>query len=149
MANDARAYCDSCDACHRVKPPLPQPAPLVNTPIGQPWEMIGVDVLKVPILCCGNYYILVMQDYFTKWPVAVPMKDETAETIIKILIDTFSIYGIPTYLHSDQGPSFESTLLKRTCQAFGIQKTRTTAYHPQGDGLVERANRFSDAPNVL
>ena len=49
--------------------------------------------------------------------------------------------GIPQIVHSDQGQNFESAVLKQTLDAFGIQKSRTTAYHPQGDGLVERFNR--------
>ena len=48
---------------------------------------------------------------------------------------------MPQFLHSDQGRNFESTLLRSTLKAFGVEKTRTTAYHPQGDGMVERANR--------
>ena len=44
-------------------------------------------------------------------------------------------------LHSDQGRNFESALLNKTLQAFGTDKSRTTAYHPQGDGMVERFNR--------
>ena len=141
MATDTQNYCDSCDACNQAKPALPQPVPLVNMPMGKPWEMLGVDILKVPMSCQGNSYILVIQDYFTKWPVAIPLKDQTAEGTVKALIETFSIYGIPTYIHSDQGANFESTLLKETCRAFGIHKSRTTPYHPQGDGLVERTNR--------
>jgi hypothetical protein len=54
------------------------------------------------------------------------MRNQTAETI---------------YLHSDQGRNFESTILAETCKAFGIKKSHTTPYHPQGDGLVERSNR--------
>jgi transposase InsO family protein len=103
--------------------------------------MLGVDVLKVPMSYQGNSYLLVMQDYFTKWPIAIPMKDQTAESTVKGLVETFSVYGIPTYLHSDQGANFESSLLKETCKAFGVHKSRTTPYHPQGDGLVERTNR--------
>ena len=53
----------------------------------------------------------------------------------------FSTLGIPEVLHSDQGQNFESTILNNTLEAFGIQKSRTTAYHPQGDGMVERLNR--------
>ena len=48
---------------------------------------------------------------------------------------------MPDVLHSDQGRNFESTLFHQVLQAFGIHKTRTTAYHPQSDGMVERFNR--------
>ena len=89
----------------------------------------------------GNRYLLVLQDYFTKWAEAVPMPDKTAERIVRALIDIFSHFGIPEILHSDQGRNFESTILKKTCAAFGIVKSRTTSYHPQGDGMVERLNR--------
>ena len=53
----------------------------------------------------------------------------------------FETYGQPEILHSDQGRNFESAILKQTLDAFGIDKSCTTAYHPQGDGLVERFNR--------
>ena len=93
-----------------------------------------VDVLKVPISCQDSQYILVIQDYFTKWPVAIPMKDQMANTIVQALVSTFSNYGIPSVLHSDQGTNFENTVLKQTCEALVIHKFRTTPYHPQGDG---------------
>ena len=76
MAKDTQSYCESCDACNRAKPPAPQPVPMINTPIGRPWEMLGVDILKAPISCQGNSYLLVIQDYFTKWPIAIPLQDK-------------------------------------------------------------------------
>ena len=103
--------------------------------------MLAVDVLEVPMSSHGNRYLLVLQDYFTKWAEAIPMPDQTAERIVKVLIEVFSHFGIPEILHSDQGRNFESTILKKTCSAFGIVKSRTTSYHPQGDGMVERFNR--------
>ena len=57
----------------------------------------------------GNSYILVIQDYFTKWPVAIPLKDQTVESTVKALVEIFSIYVIPTYIHSDQGAICEHT----------------------------------------
>ena len=48
---------------------------------------------------------------------------------------------MPKILHSDQGQNFESTILKQTLQAFGVAKSHTTAYHPQGDSMVKRFNR--------
>ena len=101
MATDTQNYYNLCDACNQTKPALTQLVPLVNMPIGKPWEMLGVDILKVPMLCQGNSNILVIQDYFTKWPVAIPLKDQIAESTVKALVETLSIYGIPTYIHSD------------------------------------------------
>ena len=56
------------------------------------------------------------------------MPDETVDRIVQVLIDIFSRFGIPAILHSDQGRNFESTILKRTCAAFGIIKSRTARY---------------------
>ncbi len=43
-------------------------------------------------------------------------------------------------MHSDQRRDFESALFTETCELLGIDKTRTTPYHPSSDGLVEREN---------
>ena len=141
MAKDVSAYCDSCNECHRVKDPPPPQVPLINTPVGKPWEMVATDILKLPVSSNGNQYLLVIQDYFTKWLEAIPLKNQSADSIVTALIKVFAVFGFPRYLHSDQGANFESTILQKTCEAFGVHKTRTTPYHPQGDGLVERANR--------
>ena len=53
----------------------------------------------------------------------------------------FCRLGHPQFLHSDQGRNFESNLIKEICKAWGTAKSRTTAYHPSGNGGVERANR--------
>ena len=68
---------------------------MTNVPIGRPWQMLAVDVLEVPISGHGNRYLLVLQDYFTKWAEALPMPDQTAERIVRaLLIDIFSRFGI-------------------------------------------------------
>lgn len=104
--------------------------------------MVAVDVLKVPVSTNGNQYLLVAQDYFSKWPFAIAMPDQTAERIVKILRDeVFTLVGPPQKLHSDQGRNFESRILADLCKAFGVKKSHTTPYHPMGDGLVERMNR--------
>ena len=56
---------------------MPQQSPLENILIGHPWQMVAVDILEVPISCSNNHYLLVVQDYFTKRPDAIPLLDQT------------------------------------------------------------------------
>ncbi|KAL5515712.1 hypothetical protein EMCRGX_G000917, partial [Ephydatia muelleri] len=114
---------------------------LTNIPIGRPWQMITIDILEVPVSTKNNRYLLVIQDYFTKWADARPLKDQTAVRIKAELVKLFCTYGIPEIVHSDQGRNFESSVVQSTLDAFGVVKSRTTPYHPQGDGMVERFNR--------
>ena len=141
MLQDIDKYCRECAVCQRTKPPVPTTAPLTNIPIGRPWEMVAVDILEVPVSQNNDRYLLVIQDYMTKWAEAIPIPNQTAACITTELIRVFSRYGIPNFLHSDQGRNFESTILLETLNTFGITKSHTTAYHPSGDGLVKRFNR--------
>ena len=57
-----------------------------------------------------NQYLLVVQDYFSKWPFAFPMRDQKAETIVQILQDdVFTVIGPPRKLHSDCGRNSKAT----------------------------------------
>ncbi len=70
------------------------------------------------------------------------MRDMEATTVERIMVDEFFCrYGMPDCLHSDQGRNFEFNVVREMCSLLGITKTRTTPYHPQSDGLVERLNR--------
>ena len=141
MSSDVAEHCMKCTVCLQAKLPTPAKAPLMSLPVGSPWEMLAVDVLEVPVSTNGNRYLLVVQDYFTKWADAFPMPDQTTRRITDILINLCARMGLPRIIHSDQGRNFESTILHQTLQAFGITKSHTTAYHPQGDGMVEHLNR--------
>ena len=48
MAKDVEQYCKQCSTCQQSKLPMPQRAPLHNISIGQPWQMVAVDILQVP-----------------------------------------------------------------------------------------------------
>ena len=73
---------------------------------------------------------------------AYPIPNQEAITIAKKLTDElFCRFSLPEQLHSDQGRQFESELLSHLCKILNIEKTRTTSYHPQSDGLIERFNQ--------
>ena len=102
-----------------------------------------MDILgPLPITPRQNKYVLVVGDYFTKWTEALPIPDMETATIARVLVNEFiSRFGAPSHLHTDQGRSFESSLIKEICTLMGIVKTRTIPYHPQSDGMIERFNR--------
>lgn len=80
-------------------------------------------------------------DHFTKFTIAIPTPNQKARTVPKCLWENTMVhYRFLEKLHSDQGPDFESCLIKELCQVAGIQKVRTTPYHPRGNP-VERFNR--------
>ena len=82
--------------------------------------------------------VLVITDHFTRYALAVVMKDQTARTVAKVFYECFiSVFGAPAKLLSDRGANFTSTLVEELCAAFGIQKCQTTAYHAQCNGQVE------------
>ena len=86
--------------------------------------------------------MLVVQNYFSKWPFACAMPDQKADRIVQVLRDdVFALVGPPQKLHSDQGRNFKSRILADLWAAFGIKESRTTPYHPMGDDLVGRMNR--------
>ena len=83
-----------------------------------------------------------MIDGFTGWTEAVPIADQTAETVSKAFFDSWiSRFGAPERVHTDQGAQFESAVFARTCELLGIQRSHTTPYRPQANGKIERFNR--------
>ena len=82
-------------------------------PIGKPWRMVAIDILSVPVSVSGNNCLLV-QNYFTKWPDAIPLPNQKAIIITKALVNLFATIGMPQIVHSDQVQNFESTICLRT-----------------------------------
>ena len=141
---DVREWCRSCDPCSQRKTPNPKPrAPLVSIQAGHPMQLVATDIVgPFPESTSGNSYVLVAIDYFTRWVEAYPIPCQEASVVAKKLVDEmFCRFSPPEQLLSDQGRQFESQLLAEVCRLLGIQKSRTTPYHPQCDGLVERWNR--------
>ncbi|GFW21947.1 retrovirus-related Pol polyprotein from transposon 412 [Trichonephila clavipes] len=141
---DVEQWCKSCDACSARKgPKICRRGKLHRYNVGAPFEHIAFDILgPLPRTASGNKYLLVVMDYFTKWPEVYPIPDQEAPTVAEAVVQHWiSRYGVPLQLHSDQGRNFVSAVLKGVCELHGIDKTKTTPLHPQSDGMVERFNR--------
>jgi transposase InsO family protein len=145
MTKDISEYLQKCTVCQKSKNKhqMISRAPLVqdHSP-SKPFDRVAFDVLgPLPESVNGNRYILVVQDYFSKWAEAYPLPHQKAELIATTLLNQWiSRYGTPGIFHSDQGTNFESDVVQELFRILGIRKTRTTPYHPQSDGMVERLN---------
>ncbi|KAK2889745.1 hypothetical protein Q8A73_018045 [Channa argus] len=93
---DAELHVHCCDDCTAQKGPTQRSrGPLQQYLVGAPMERVGVDILgPFPTTEAGNRYILVAMDYFTKWPEAYAVPDQTATTAAQRLVeDMFSQFG--------------------------------------------------------
>ena len=139
---DLEDYIKQCPRCLRAKHRNQNPvAPLHPITSTYPMELVCIDYLSLDP-CKGKFEnVLVVTDHFTNYAQAYVTKNQTALTTAKVLVDQFiPHYGMPTRLHSDQGKNFESALIKELCKLYNTTKSRTTPYHPMGDGKTERFN---------
>ena len=133
----------SCRRCLCAKSPhLPDRAPLVSITTSRPLELVCIDFLGLEESKGKFINILVITDHFTNYAVAVPTKNQDAKTVAKVLIDNFVVhYGLFERLHSDQGGSFTGKVITHMCKLLNISQSRTSPYHPSGNGKCEKFNR--------
>ena len=113
-----------------------------------PGELLHVDFTSIeetvplkeePVI----WNVLVLQDHFSKYVVVYVVKDQTARTATKTLRNGyFGLFGVPAYLISDQGKAFMGHIITHLCDLYGVQKLRTSPYHAQTNGQVERMNQM-------
>ena len=127
-------------------------APLQTINVGIRFSKVAADILA-PVArakASGAKYILVLTDFFTKYVVCVPPERTTAEDVNRAIVENWVLtFGAPDCLHTDQGTNFCSELLLEVCKIFGIEKTRTSPYHPQGNDMAERHNRVTELLRML
>ena len=143
MNKDIISWCRSCIACQRAK---------INrhtfTPLGhfqspdERFANVHVDLVGPLPSSKGSSYLLTMIDRFTRWPEAVPISDISAQTVAEQFLGSWvARFGVPKSITTDRGAQFESNLWKSLMNLLGTEKHRTTSYHPQANGIVERFHR--------
>ena len=90
----------------------------------------------------GHHYQLTIIDRFTRWPVAVSLRDISAETVSRsILRKWIAVFPCPSIITTDRGSQFQSTLFEEFTKLLGVKHIKTTAYYLCGNGLIERFHK--------
>ena len=138
--NEVKSVTESCKVCCEVKPRFfkPQNSHLIKAM--HPFDRLSLD-FKGPLPSNSkNKYLLDIVDEFSRFMFAFPCQDMTSSTVIKCLKQLFSIFGMPTFIHSDKGSSLLSQELRSFLHSNGIATSNTTPYNPAGNGQTERYN---------
>ena len=143
MAEDCCAIVRGCPCCQAFEGEVPK-APLCAIRAYAPLELMHLDYTSIESTMELNKppvvkNVLMIINHFMRYALTVVMKDQTAKTVMKVFYECFiAVFGVPAKLLSDRGANFTSALVEELCAAFNIQKCRTTAYHAQCNGQVER-----------
>ena len=113
----------------------------------EPMELVHVDYVGMEVMVSTQEKpvvknMLVIVDHFTRYVQAYVTQNQTARTTAQVLYNEyFSMFGFPQRLMSDQGTGFTSKVIAAMCSLLGIEKIRTTPYHPQSNGSAERVHQ--------
>ena len=141
VATEVEEWVRKCVRC-KVSKGAAAKAPLVNIVTTQPLQLVCLDYLTLEMSQGGYENILVITDHFTRFSQTIPTRNQTARTTAEMFLNQFVVhYRLPKRIQRDQGRNFESTLIKEMCTLHGLEKSRTTPYHPMGNGMTEKFNQ--------
>ncbi|XP_077359637.1 uncharacterized protein LOC144005384 [Festucalex cinctus] len=147
LKKDVRAWVDSCVACQRAKVHRHTKAPLETFVVpARKFDHVNVDIVGPLPPSQGFTYLLTMVDRTTRWPEAVPLTSISTSDVARAFIGTWvARFGPPADLSSDRGAQFTSEVWNSIAEGLGFKLHRTSAYHPQANGLCERFHRSMKA----
>ena len=146
MANTLSLVIQNCGCCKQfeAKCQIPEMEPILCT---QPMELVHVDYVGMEVTVAAQEKpvvknVLVIVDHFTRYVQAFVTNNHMAYTTAQVLYNNFfSVFGFPQKLMSDQGTEFTGDVIAAMCKLLGIEKIRTTPYHPQTNGSAERVHQ--------
>ena len=146
MANTLFLVIQNCGRCKQfeAKCQIPEMEPILCT---QPMELVHVDYVGMEVTVAAQEKpvvknVLVIVDHFTRYVQAFVTNNHMAHTMARVLYNNFfSVFGFPQKLMSDQGTKFTRDVITAMCKLLGIEKIRTTPYHPQTNGSAERVHQ--------
>ncbi len=140
LYSDVREYVKRCKTCQQFSKASPARAPLSEPElICQRFEKLAIDVVgPLGKSCQGYRYTLTALDLATNFSFAMPMRGYSAEETSANLLKIISVIGIPAAILSDQGQNFMSRTMDQLCSKLAINKIRTSPYHPETNGQLER-----------
>ena len=143
MNSDVCRWARSCLHCQRSKIHRHTRTPLTPFPVPDArFSTVHIDLVGPLPPSRDHTYLLTCVDRFTRWPEAFPIQSITAEAVAKaFLMGWVSRFGVPSTIVTDRGRQFESTLWRDLMQFLGSKRVRTTSFHPQTNGMVERFHR--------
>ena len=132
-----------CLPCQRSKVVRHTLSPVASFPAPDArFDHIHIDIVGPLLRSHGQTYLLTCIDRFTCWPEAFPLTDITAPSVARSLVSGWiARFGVPSTITTDRGGQFESSLWAQLIAILGTTRCRTTSYHPQSNGLVERFHR--------
>ncbi|XP_059361850.1 uncharacterized protein LOC132101153 [Carassius carassius] len=147
LKKDVRDWANTCVECQRAKVHRHTKAPLETFPVPERrFDHVNVDLVGPLPSSQGFTYLLTMVDRTTRWPEAVPLTLGASVEMTRAFIGTWiARFGTPSDISSDRGAQFTSELWNAVTQSLGVRLHRTTAYHPQANGLCERFHRSMKA----
>ena len=143
MQKDVEQFCKECRVCRCYKRMGDAPAPLRRYPdVYMPFERVHMDIIG-PMGKSDNgfKYCFVMIDVLTRYLICEPLKTKSALEVAQVFFDSIICkQGVPKTVVTDNGKEFVNSIFEEVAKLLNMTHLKTTAYHPQANGVIERAN---------